>query len=52
METKFDENQTGLYNYEITPITDGKEKTIRLELSAGKQDNYLRNVKLKFLKRN
>ncbi|HHZ63911.1 MAG TPA: hypothetical protein EYN51_00155 [Flavobacteriales bacterium] len=52
METKFDENQTGLYNYEITPILDGKEKTIRLQLSAGKQDNSLRNVKLKFLKRN
>jgi hypothetical protein len=47
---KFNEWQTGLYNYDFTALTDQQEKVISLELKSGKQDNTLKNVKLRFLK--
>jgi hypothetical protein len=50
-EKKFNEWQTGLYNYEIRPVTDLKEKIISLKVKSVNQDNNLKNVRIKFLKR-
>ncbi len=49
LETTFGESQTGLFNYEITPNSDGKAKTISLKMSIGNRDNSLKNVRIKFL---
>ena len=49
VEKNFSEWQTGLYNFEITPITDSKEKVIALAVKSGNQNNVLKNVRLKFL---
>ena len=41
--------QTGFFNFEFNPIDDNQEKTITLEVKTGNQNEYLKNVKLKFL---
>ena len=48
-EKHFNEWQTGLCNYEITPINDPKEKIVELQVYSEKQNNNFKNVKLKFL---
>ena len=48
-EKHFNEWQTGLCNYEITPINDSTEKIVELQVYSEKQNNSLKNVRLKFL---
>ncbi len=48
-EKQLNEWQTGLYNFEFTPITDPGEKSITLKIKSGNQINNLKNVRIKFL---
>jgi hypothetical protein len=48
-EHKLNEWHTGLFNYEFNPITDPEEMFIILEINSGNQNEYLKNVKIKFI---
>jgi hypothetical protein len=50
-ETKLDEFQPGVFNFEFEPIQDDSSKTIMLEVTTDNQDKILQNLKLKFLSR-
>ena len=49
-DKQFGEWQTGLYNYEITPIKDAGEKVVTLSVKTGKQSNNFKDVRLKFFR--
>jgi hypothetical protein len=49
-EKQFNEWQTGLYDFEITPMKDTVEKVITLEIRSDANKNDLDNVRIKFLK--
>jgi hypothetical protein len=49
-DKKLNEWQSGIYNYEIQPFTDHKEKIITLLVKSGNQNNDLKNIRIKFLK--
>jgi len=48
-EKNLNEWQTGFFNYEFNPIVDNQENIISLEVKAGDQNEYLKNVRIKFL---
>ncbi len=48
-ENNLNELQTGLFNFELNPIVDNQEKNISLEVKTGNQNDYLKNVRIKFL---
>lgn len=48
-EKDFNEWQTGLYNYEFSPINDTSDVYVSLEINTGNRDIVLKNVRLKFL---
>jgi hypothetical protein len=48
-EKELNKWQTGIYNYEFDPIAGPDEKIINLRLESVNQDNYLKNVRLRFL---
>jgi hypothetical protein len=47
-EKRFNVWQTGLFNYDFTPMTDSVEKIIGLEVWSGKQNNSLKNIRVNF----
>jgi len=49
LEKDFNEWQTGLYNYEFSPINDTSDVYVSLEIKTGNRDIVLKNVRLKFL---
>jgi hypothetical protein len=48
--TYFNEWQTGLCDYQITPLTDPKEKLVSVQIHSGHQKNNLSNIRIRFLK--
>jgi hypothetical protein len=50
LEEGFNKWQTGLYNFEFTPIPDKKELIVSLEMIPGKTTTELKNVRIRFLK--
>lgn len=48
-EKKLNEWQTGFFNFEFTTIDDNQEKTISLAVKTGNQNEYLKNLRLRFL---
>ena len=47
---KFNEWQTGLFNFEFAPITDNVEKVVTLKVNSGKEKTEFKNVRILFLK--
>jgi len=44
--------QEGRYNFEFSPLMDGVEKEIAVGLKTGNQNEYLKNVRIRFLIKN
>jgi hypothetical protein len=48
-ENKLNVWQTGLFNFEFNPIIDSEELNISLDINTGSQNDYLKNVRMKFM---
>jgi hypothetical protein len=51
-EKGFNKFQTGLFNFEFIPITNGQDNTIVIKVVTIKENKNLNNIRIKFLRKN